>query len=198
MSLTPSRLSSALRKIERIPYTPYQRHRLDDTTSKHPWRVFTHTSGAGYVWTVSDSLPEAYSSYPTGSVAGKVVQPNGTPYAVNSSGWTGESSGVTVYLKLTVSGGGVSGSFVNTSGSGSYPYASPAVLLYPLAEINFSGGICSVSQRVNEDVNMFGTVIPAWYSGYNTARYQYFLHKNTAAPEWVTAKDCSGTEISGA
>lgn len=198
MSLTQLRLASAIRKIERAPYTPYQRHRMEPDPLFHPWRVFVRLSGAGYEWTICDTNPNLFSSYPTNAIAGKIINPNGLRSGVAASGWTYESSGVTLYLTMDISGGSISGGLTNTASSGSFPFTNPAVIKYPLADITFTDGIATVSQRHFDDMSFLGTVIPAWYSGYNTTRYQYFLHKNTAAPEWVTAKDCSGTEISGA
>lgn len=117
---------------------------------------------------------------------GYVVTPEGEYATVSGLDWTGISGDLDVFLNLSLDNGSLSGTLSPVSGTLGFADV-PASLVYNVGSVLTlnSGKAVQVVQDLNSDVDLTGSIVPAWPPNYYSGSNQLLTHSPGNAPEWA-------------
>lgn len=158
----------------------------------HPWRIVIKVVPAEdggtptYQWSVVNEAD------PEGGTAGSILLPDGTEVDITSPDWADFADDVDIYLQLSLApgSGNQSGTF-QTDAPTPAPMDNPALLPYHVGQILFDD--LTIVQRLSDDIDFQGRIIPAMVAGYDKTTGQFLAHDSTPVLKWISPKPCGGS-----
>jgi hypothetical protein len=153
----------------------------------HDWRIIIRpvagSNPVTYEWTVCREL--GYNG-DLSAGAGYIYKPDGVSVLVASPAWTAApGTAPIVYLHVTVNEDSLT-VVINTT---EYPFTDltgdPATITYQI------GRLANMVERRTEQyltspIDLTGSLIPAWYQGYDVSKSQVLTHGASARNKWHT------------
>lgn len=151
-----------------------------NATNLHTFKLWIRDHSGGYEYAICEQHPDT-----TGTpLAGRIIKPDGNPQTVAKVAWTAISATTEFWVKLEVNEGTVAVTIVTAAPTIDIT-ADPAILSRPLGKITFTSGVPSILQTLQDDIDLEGKVIGAWYGNYaGTASEQILAHGKTGGLKW--------------